>query len=250
MLTLMSVFLASLIIGSFANSIIYRLPRGINFVSHRSHCPNCKKILPALELIPIISFLKQKGKCKSCNKKIASRYLIVEIVFSLGLTLLYWMYGPTYLFFKIGLFFFITTCIFFTDLETTIIPDTLSYSLLSVGLIFAIKEQNLSESLSGGLTGFLMFFIIWCISQVVYKQDAMGIGDIKLITGIGTYWGWKHIILTTYSSFLIGSIVGICLILIKKKSRKDLMPFGPAIVIASFVMIFYQDLLWSFLSRN
>lgn len=245
MLTLLIIFGIGLIIGSFANMLIYRLPRGMNWIHGTSHCTQCQTPLKPWQLVPILGYSLQKGCCKSCHNPIPRRYLWVEILMSLGFAALFVLTGPTLLFLKLAAFYFFTLCIFFTDLETTLIPDGLSYTLLASGLIFSIKTQSLPDSLSGALTGFIIFFFIWSISRLIYKKDAMGIGDIKLATGMGSYWGWQHTVLTAYGSFVIGAIVGLYLIFVLKRSRKDMMPFGPAMILSAYVMLAFGDWFWN-----
>lgn len=248
MLTQCIIFILGTSLGNFANKLIFNLPRRISWTRHPSQCSNCKKPLNRLAHLPIVGFILQKGHCSQCPPPTTWRHVWIEIIMGIGITALYIIHGPNLIFLKLTLFHFFTICIFFTDLDTTLIPDSLSYPLLISGLVLSTFTNTLTQSLLGSIIGGSIFITLWAISRLIYKQDAMGIGDIKLIIAIGSFWGWQHIILTTYTSFIIGSLISIYLIIFKKRSRKEFIPFGPMIISAANLMIVYDTPLWIYLT--
>ena len=226
--------------------LIHRLPKNQEIVFKPSHCPNCQKKLTIRNLIPIISYLYQKGTCANCKTPIKKRYLLVELI-SLTLSLsLFYLFGPTPLFIKTLLFSLCLVILFFTDLETFIIPNSISYLLIATGLLWNISSKTHIDSLKGILIGFTIFYSIGFLSKLYYKKDTLGGGDLKLIMGIGAYWGIKTVIIASYLSFLIGGIIGLTLILAKKKKKTDYVPFGPSIIIGTSLAIPYTNSIWTY----
>jgi leader peptidase (prepilin peptidase) / N-methyltransferase len=234
------------VMGSFANMLIHRLPISENIVYKRSFCPKCQHPLSAWALIPILSYLFLLGKCHYCKARIPIRYLICEILSS---TLFIWcwlQFGNSLMFYQTSLFLFCMLVLFFTDLETYILPDVLTIPLIPIGIIFAIVQNNLIGSIQGLLIGFLTFFIIAQLAKLYYKKEAMGGGDIKLAAAIGAYWGVKIIMTTIYLSFLLGGIVSITLLLLKLRKRTDNIPFGPYIILGFILALIWGNYIWKF----
>jgi leader peptidase (prepilin peptidase) / N-methyltransferase len=246
-LNLIITYLAILggILGSFANMLIHRLPKEENIVWKRSYCPSCKHKLGILDLVPIFSYLSVLGKCRYCKKKIPIRYLLVELLNIALILSCFYVYGFSFLFFKTYIFMFGLLIIFFTDLKEQIVPDSISISFIILGLASAIYEKNILDSIYGLIIGFSIFFIIGFIAKLYYKKDALGFGDVKLIAAIGSFWGTKIMLLTTYFSFLIGGIIGLILIISGLKKRTDYIPFGPSIIIAFVTILVWGNKIWN-----
>lgn len=256
------ILVLGLIVGSFLNVVIYRLPRDESLWSPASHCPKCKNTIRWFDNIPIISFFILKGRCRVCKNSISWRYPFVE-----GLTgflfLLVFLFNhhnylifsnfPFYLnLFKSLLFICLLIPVFFIDLEHQIIPDSLSYLMLIFGIIFSLLKSSFFSSLLGIALGAGIFLVIFYLSLFFLHQAGMGIGDIKLAAAIGAYFGWKMSLLTFFLSFLVGAVVAVILLGIHFKGMKDKIPFGPFLVTGAFLALFlgekmiqlYFSLLW------
>jgi leader peptidase (prepilin peptidase)/N-methyltransferase len=236
--------LIGLLLGSFLNMLIYRLPRDMNWITDRSFCPACMQPLSALDLIPIFSYCMTTGRCRQCRSRIPLRYIWVELLTPGALLLAYFQYPEFNVpFIKLSLFYILCIAIFFTDLETYIIPNPLSYSLIGLGLFEGVIGHQLPDRMIAATIGFGIYYGIGKLAKVYYKKEAMGGGDLKLAAGIGALWGTQSVLLCTYFSFFIASAVAIPLLLFKIKDRHDPIPFGPAIVVASLISIHYGDLI-------
>lgn len=253
--TLFSVyaFLLGLLIGSFLNVLIYRLPKNQSIVLPRSFCPNCGYTIRWYDNIPLLSFLWLKGRCRSCQKKISPIYPLVEIITGLLSLILFLKFGLSlsYLFY----FLFLTAplvAITFIDLEHRIIPDVLSLSGIGTGIIVHLFLSNipLIEALAQSLVGILagggtLFFVSWAYEKL-RKQEGIGGGDIKLAAMLGAYFGWQAVFFILLLSSLLGSIVGIILIVFFRKGLKVAIPFGPFLAGGALIFLFFgpQILHW------
>lgn len=245
---LLIIFILGLIIGSFLNVCIYRIPRGESISYPPSHCTNCKKRIKPYDLIPLISYIFLKGKCRYCGAKIAIRYLLTELFTGIIFVCVYLKYGLAIEFIKFVLLSSVLIVIGFIDYDTTDIYDSTIISGLVFGVIFlgvnlylglTIKTYLLGALIGGGF-----------ISIIILLVGGMGWGDAELSALCGLFVGAKLMILILFLSILIGGVTGGCLILLKKKSRKDYMPFGPSIVIATMLsaLLGEEMLAWYFRS--
>lgn len=244
------IFIFGLIVGSFLNCVIYRLEHKelSSFVRGRSFCPHCKHTLYCWDLIPIFSFLILKGKCRYCQKKISWQYPLVEIAIAL-LFLLIFNYNPIATLFQsiTILYLLLVSCflfiIFVYDLKYFIIPDKVIFPAIITALIYNLFQllathYSLSTILNFlyaafGAAGF--FLIIFLIS----KGKWMGFGDVKLAFFMGLLLGFPNILVALFLAFLIGAIIGIGLILAKRKHLKSELPFGPFLVTGTFIALFW-----------
>ncbi|WP_099190666.1 prepilin peptidase [Tepidibacter mesophilus] len=227
-----------LLIGSFLNVCIYRIPRSESISFPPSHCPKCRTNLKPIDLIPVISFIWTRGKCRYCREKISMRYPIVEILNALIYLILYLKFSITILFIKYALLSSILVVISFIDYDYQIIPDEVIIFGIILSFIIHIGynfKGNMWDGIAGLLIGGGLFLIIALVT------NAMGGGDIKLMGMLGFSLGYKYILLITLLSFIIGAIVSLILISLKIKSRKDFIPFGPFIAMAAFVTIYYGN---------
>lgn len=235
-MVLFLVILTGLIIGSFLNVCICRIPQQMSVINPPSHCPDCGNRLKPLHLIPVISFLRYKGRCAYCGTKISWQYPLVEILTGLLYGLTVYRFGLTadtivYLF-LISLLIVIS----FIDLKLKIIPNGLIIIGLVVGL--AINIMRPLTTFSGGLVG---FFSAGCLflAIAVLSKGGMGGGDIKLAAMLGLWLGWQQAFLGFFLAFLSGAAVGIGLMATGQKSRKDAIPFGPFISLGALLSIFW-----------
>jgi len=233
------IFIIGLIFGSFFNVLIYRLPREIGYIFGRSQCPECKKILDAQDLVPLFSYIISKGRCRHCGTKIAPRYFIVELISGLIFLGLFIVYGAGLKYIFSVIFFGSLLIIFFSDLETKIIPDEIIIILAVLGVMGLIESRMYLDRMWGFIFGGGILIIIGFIGEKIFKKESMGGGDIKLMAVLGLILGLKNIIFTLFLSFVIGSIIGIMYMAFMKKGLKDYIPFGPAIIISASISYFY-----------
>jgi leader peptidase (prepilin peptidase) / N-methyltransferase len=234
------------VLGSFFNMLIHRLPKGEDIVFKRSHCPECSHSLGVLDLIPVFSFLFLRGKCRYCAEKIRPRYFAVEILtIILALSCWFWL-GFSGLFFLYFFFLSVMLLIFFMDWEEQIIPDSLTFLLIGVGLGLHIWQGNFLSAFYGLLLGYTFFWLVGFLAKLYYKKEAMGGGDLKLAAAIGAYWGWQIAAMAIYFSFLFGGVVCVGLLLTKKKQRTETIPFGPFLVLGVVLALIFGDVIWKF----
>lgn len=255
------IFIAGLCFGSFLNVCIYRIPLEQSILFPPSGCPKCKNRLSPRDMIPVLSYIFLKGKCRNCKEPISIQYPIVELLTAVIWLVIYLRYGFTVE--TAGLIFLFTILIpvFFIDLKHMIIPNGLVLTgLIGGAAVFAyhvfVKPFELYESslwytpLIGmfSASGFLFFVAI--IGLIIYKNDgAMGMGDVKIFMPIGLFFGWKLALLTLFLSVLLGGITSIILLILKIKGRKSAIPFGPFIIAAAlFAALFGNRFLsWYFM---
>jgi leader peptidase (prepilin peptidase)/N-methyltransferase len=231
---------------------IHRLPQEKSIVRPRSHCPNCQKTILWYDNIPLISYFILRGRCRYCKSKISFRYFVVELL-TAGLFLFF------YKKFGINPKFFIYTALFsslivatFIDFKYQIIPDVISVSGIVLGPILSIIVPSLHgvsswkpaimDSLIGLLSGGAMIWLTGAFGTLVFKKEAMGFGDVKLMAMLGAFLGWKAVILTYFIAPFFGLIFGI-ISLIKTKSHY--IPYGPFLSFASFVALVWGEKIWN-----
>ncbi len=254
-LTHIFTFIIGLCIGSFLNVCIYRLPRNQSILQPPSHCPNCQNSLKWYDNIPLLSYSLLKGRCRNCQAPISARYPLVEILTGI-LFLLSLLHHPVslsfssfFLLLKDLILISLLLPILFIDLENQIIPNPLSYMLIATGLIFSALTGSLLPSLIGAVIGGGLFLAIRLLGSFFLKEEAMGMGDIKLAAGIGAFLGWKIGLISFFISFLLGAVIVIVLLLTHLKKKKDKIPFAPFLIGAALISLFLGDkLLYLYLS--
>lgn len=251
-------FIIGLAIGSFLNVLIDRLPNDESPFKGRSCCDKCKKTLKWYDLIPLLSYLYLKGKCRYCHSPISFYYPFVEIVTGLMFVILFlWLKNlpfsiyqlPFNFQFSIFLYYlFILSSflvIFFTDLKYGIIPDKIVYSAIAVAVIFNCHFSTFNYFFSG-LGAFIFFLVLYLITL----GKGMGFGDVKLAFLIGIVLGFPKILAAFYLAFLTGAICGIILIIWgKKKLKGGTIPFGPFLIIGAVLSLFFGEKILHLASR-
>ena len=240
------VFFLGASVGSFVNVLIDRLPIRQSIFLKRSHCAKCKKNLTPLELIPIISYLALRGKCKKCKSKIPTRIFLVEVTSGLLYSAVFLLYVLRSVDFinlvYLLLLFPVFIGIFFTDLDYGIIPDELVLLVSSIVFVYlAVYSPNLiiNHSLSG--VGLLLIFLLIFLTT---SGRGMGFGDVKLSFALGLFLGFPMTLVSVYLAFLTGATVAIILVLWgKKKLKGDTIPFGPFLVASSIATYFFGDVM-------
>ncbi|WP_346888060.1 prepilin peptidase [Clostridium sp. UBA1056] len=230
------VFLYGIVIGSFLNVCIYRIPNNESLISPPSHCGNCNTRLKWKDLIPIGSYLWLKGKCRYCHSKISIRYPLVEGLTGILLVGVYLRYGMSVNFFKYSLLTIFLIVIALIDYDTTDVYSSVVYSGMVVGIVFIIMEATIySHSISnyviGGLIGFGVIGLIYLLT------GGMGIGDIEIAVLCGLFLGWKLEIYFLLISFIIGGTIAVTLIALKKKSKNEYIPLGPSLAIGAYIVL-------------
>ena len=245
-------FILGACLGSFANVCIYRLPKNKQIVSGRSFCPRCKKYINWFDNLPIISFLFLGGKCRKCKKVIPLRYFSVEIITGITFLTIYLNFNnfPTIIFLSVLSLFYII--IFFIDLENFIIPDSLNFSIMALALFknfLPISStsfiQDINQSIIGGMVGYSIIWLIIYLYKVIKKIEGMGLGDAKLMAGIGLLFGWQSVPFVLFVSALLGLIFVLPSLINKQKNMKSEIPFGPFIILACMIYFIFGDFLYS-----
>ena len=239
-ITGMIIFLLGLVIGSFSNVCIYRLPRNESLVRPGSHCPQCSKPIPFYDNIPIISYLLLKGKCRYCGQSIPPQYPIVELATGLFYLALYLFYGLQPIAIVYMLLCTLLIIISFIDLRERIIPDVLSVPFIIIGFAFSFFLRNINplDSLLGILAGGGSLLLIAIVGSKLFKKEAMGGGDIKLAAMLGAFLGWQLTLLSLFLGFFVGSVIGV-LIMVTSKNKNDVIPFGPFIALGAMISMFW-----------
>lgn len=264
-----SVFFLGLTIGSFINSIIYRLNTGEDFIIKRSHCPHCGHILNWNDLVPILSFILLRGKCRYCQKPISWQYPLVELTTGLLFVLTTNFFFPVYspvrspsitlgteeggllfvIYYLIIISFLIITFVY--DLKHYLIPDEVVYPAIVLSFLadifMALNKYHFSDFLgvfklitNGWLAAFLAAGFFMAI--ILFSHGKwMGLGDVKLAVFMGLVLGFPKILLALLLAFSFGAIIGIGLIALGKKHLKSEIPFGPFLVTGTLIAIFWGE---------
>ena len=234
-------FTLGAVVGSFLNVCIYRLPKNESIIFPPSRCPGCGNDIRWFDNIPIISYLLLRGRCRSCKARISIRYPLVELINALLTLFLFMRFGPTFAFAVLFIFCSSMVVITFIDLDHQIIPDVISLPGIAAGFIFSffIPQLGWRNSLIGILVGGGSLWLVASGYELLTKKEGMGGGDIKLLAMMGAFFGWKAIPFIIFVSSLTGSVIGITVMLVRKKDSKLAIPFGPFLALGSVVYIFF-----------
>jgi len=255
--------LVGLLIGSFLNVVIYRVPKMMqresdNYVAHesglplphtdrfnlmlpRSACPQCGHKIGALENVPVLSYLALSGKCRECKTAISARYPAVEILTGALSALLVWHFGASLAGLTVLVFAWMLIAMTFIDADTQLLPDDLTLPLLWLGLLVNLNGTfvPLSEAVLGAVFGYLSLWTIFWVFKFATGKEGMGYGDFKLLAALGAWLGWKMLPIIVLMSSLVGAIVGIALVLLAKRGRDIPMPFGPYLAAAGMLTLLF-----------
>lgn len=244
-----AVFAAGLLFGSFANVCIARIPNNQSVVTPGSRCPKCGTPIEWYDNIPLLSYALLKGKCRKCKTQVSFQYPLVE--FSTGLAFVFVAMHlqftpllPFYLLFTLALII-----ISFIDYYHQIIPDVFSFGIIILGVGLASFSEALGpdvksrlvNSVLGMVVGGGSLFALGFVGEKIMHKESMGGGDIKLMAGIGAMFGWESAISVLFIASLIGSVIGVTLILSKKIERTGYIPFGPFIAAASYLYMLVPE---------
>ncbi len=252
-----------LLIGSFLNVVIHRLPKMMqrdsdNYVAHesgkplphqdryslaspRSACPSCGHQITALENIPVISYLALRGKCIACKAPISIRYPAVELLTGALSFFLIWHFGSGVAGLASLVFAYLLIAMTFIDADTQLLPDDLTYPLLWIGLLVNIQGTfvPLADAVIGAAAGYLVLWSIYWLFKLATGKEGMGYGDFKLLAALGAWLGWKMLPVIILLSSLVGAAVGIALIVFSKHGRDNPIPFGPYLAAAGMIALLF-----------
>ncbi len=263
-----------LLIGSFLNVVIYRLPLMMerdwriqchdflempppsiagnsfdvfNLSKPGSHCPHCKHSIGALENIPVFSYLWQQGKCKHCKAPISMRYPIMEFVTAVLSCTVVAYHGFAWLTLALLVFTWVLIALTMIDIDHQLLPDDLTLPLLWLGLLVNFKGAlvPLPEAVLGAVGGYMVLWTVYWAFKLLTGKEGMGFGDFKLLAALGAWLGWQSLPIIILLSSLVGAIVGISLMLFKGHKRDVPIPFGPYLASAGFLALLWGQTLTS-----
>ena len=255
--------LFGLLIGSFLNVVIYRMPKMMErefdnacaencgkdpvhtdqftLSVPRSACPSCGHQITALENIPVVSYLALGGKCSACKAPISRRYPAIELLSGLLAALLVWRFGSDWTGLGIVAFGFLLLAMTFIDLDTQFLPDDLTYPLLWLGLLVNLNGAivPLREAVIGAVAGYMVLWSVNALYKLVRKHDGMGNGDFKLLGALGAWMGWQMLPAIILLSSAVGAVIGIVMIVLRKQDSQTKIPFGPYLTGAGLLAMLY-----------
>ena len=257
------VFCFGACMGSFLNVCIYRIPLEQSVITPRSHCPHCNKEISWYDNIPLVSFFVLKARCRNCGGTISPRYIIVEALIAVLFVIVWLKLAPTGLtpvlhlapVFSFGVIPVYWLAVFglalgtFVDIEHMIIPDRVSLGGIVMGIAFsclvpAMQMQpdgygGFIASVLGAAVGVGLLWFVAVLGKLVFRKDAMGMGDVKLMGAIGAFLGWPSVIFTLMMSSLLGAVVGLTMVFTGKKEMQSRIPYGPYIALAALIWLLW-----------
>jgi leader peptidase (prepilin peptidase)/N-methyltransferase len=255
--------LFGLVVGSFLNVVIHRLPRMMerewraqcaelngqplpdappyNLMAPRSACPTCGHRITALENVPVLSYLFLRGKCAACHAPISPRYPLVEALSGLLAGAIAWKFGVNL---HALAAYFLVACLIaltFIDFDTHLLPDDITLPLLWAGLLFNLHDGfvSLHSAVIGAMAGYVALWSIYWLFRLATGKEGMGYGDFKLLAALGAWFGWQLLPAVILLSSLTGSIVGIALMVLARHGRNVPMPFGPYLALGGIAALFW-----------
>jgi len=259
--------LLGLMVGSFLNVVIHRLPRMMerewqaqcaelreetvaetapfNLVVPRSACPACGHAIAWYENIPLLSYVLLRGKCSACGVAISARYPLVELATGLLTLAAAWQFGFTWQAAAAFVLIWALIALAFIDLDTQYLPDDITLPLLWLGLLVNIGGLfvPLGEAVIGAMAGYLSLWLVYHLFRLVTGKEGMGFGDFKLLAALGAWFGWTLLPLIILCSSLVGAVIGIVLIVLGGHDRARPIPFGPYLVLAGLIALFWGQVL-------
>ncbi|TLS18364.1 MAG: prepilin peptidase [Betaproteobacteria bacterium] len=261
-----------LLVGSFLNVVIHRLPRmmerdwhlqcaelrgetapekeRLSLAAPASRCPHCGHAIRAWENIPVLSFLLLKGRCSGCQAPISLRYPLVEAFTGLLSAFTVWHFGPTLAAAAALLLLWAMVALTGIDFDTQLLPDSITLPLVWLGLLFNISGTftDISSAVIGAMVGYLSLWSVYWLFKLATGKEGMGYGDFKLLAAIGAWLGWQMLPLTILLSSLVGAVVGVALIVLARRGRNVPIPFGPYLAAAGLLALYWgQELTQSYL---
>ncbi|APH16274.1 type IV leader peptidase family protein [Clostridium sporogenes] len=234
------VLILGIIIGSFLNVCIYRIPKGESIIYPPSYCEKCGVNIQLYDLIPVISYMILRGKCRFCKSKISLRDPLIELITGILFLSMYYLCGLNLNFIKYIIFVSFIIIIGLIDLDTTDVYSKTTISAMIIGVICILIEKFY---FGYGIKTYIyaVLLCIVAIGTIIFTTKGMGSGDLDIYIVVSLFLGFKITAMTIFFSFVFGTLIGILLIVSKRKSRKDYIPFGPFIAMASIFSILFGD---------
>lgn len=237
---LILVFVYGLLIGSFLNVCIYRIPREESISFPPSHCTGCDSKIKFYDLIPVISYIFLRGRCRHCKSKISIKYPVIELITALLFISVVYSYGLTIISIKYLIMISFLIVISLIDFETQDVYGVTTYPCIVIGVLFVLVEKfYLNENIISYFTGLLVAVIV--IGLIVVITKGMGEGDIEIAAICGIYLGFQNTLSTLFFAFVIGGIFGVVLLVLRNKKRKDEIAFGPFLFVGALISMFYGN---------
>lgn len=255
--------LFGLIVGSFLNVVIHRIPRMMqresdnyvavesgqppphadryNLMLPPSHCSCCGHRIKATENIPVLSYLMLRGKCSACQAPISARYPLVELLTGALSALLVWHFGSGWQGMATLVFAWLLVAMTFIDADTQLLPDDLTFPLLWAGLLVNLGGTfvPLQDAVIGAAAGYLALWSVYWLFKLATGKEGMGYGDFKLLAALGAWLGWSMLPTIILLASVVGAVVGICLIVFARRGRDKPIPFGPYLAAAGLIALLY-----------
>ena len=263
-----TVTITGMMVGSFLNVVIYRLPvmmqkgwreeccefleienehqaddEAFNLVTPRSRCPNCQHAIKAWENIPLISYLLLGGRCKACQKPISLRYPSIEVLTGILSLVVVLHFGYSAQLIPALLLTWALVALSFIDFDHQLLPDDITLPFLWLGLLCNLFGlfTHIYSSVIGAIAGYMILWLIYITFKILTGKEGMGHGDFKLLALLGAWMGWEILPLTIILSSLCGAIVGISLIVFASHDRKKAIPFGPYLSMAGWIALIWGE---------
>jgi leader peptidase (prepilin peptidase)/N-methyltransferase len=254
-----------LLVGSFLNVVIHRLPRmmerewqeqcaelrgedlpeteALSLSRPRSRCPHCGHQITALENIPVLSYLALRGKCRGCRAPISPRYPLVELTAAALAVCSAVHFGFTWQAAGASLLLWMLLTLALIDFDTQLLPDSITLPLLWLGLLFNLDAHfvPLSSAVIGAMAGYLALWSVYWLFKLVTGREGMGYGDFKLLAALGAWMGWEMLPSIILISSLVGALVGLTLIIAARRGRHVPIPFGPYLAAAGVIALFWGE---------
>ena len=255
-----------LVVGSFLNVVIYRLPLMmetrwrrdccelleveqekeealLNLATPNSHCPICKSPIKPWQNIPVLSYLLLRGKCGNCATPIAPRYPVLELVTGLMTLALACFFDLSPALLGAALLTWSLIALTMIDIDHQLLPDDITLPLLWLGLLFNLTATyaTLSDAVIGAMAGYLILWSIFWVFKLLTGKEGMGYGDFKLLAALGAWLGWQALPLIILLSSLVGAVCGIALMIIKRRGKEIPIPFGPYLAMAGWIALLWGD---------
>ncbi|MGA2193286.1 MAG: prepilin peptidase [Nitrospirota bacterium] len=232
-----------LVVGSFLNVCIYRLPRGKSIVFPPSACPACGTAIKPWQNIPLISYVFLRGRCASCGAGISIRYPAVELLNGLLYTAAFYKFGVSFMTPAVMALLSALVVVTFIDIEHKIIPDGITLPGIAIGLVMgpAVFKTGILGSVIGMVAGGGVLLLVGFLGELIMHKEGMGGGDVKLMAMLGAFLGWKTVLIIIFIGSFLGSATGLLLIIFNVIKRENYIPFGPFLAAGAVIAIFYGD---------
>ena len=236
------VFAVGLVVGSFLNVCIVRIPKRLSIIRPRSHCVACEKAIPWYDNIPLLSFLLLRGRCRQCQARISTRYPLIELLNGLGYLAILSKFGMTLPAVPYAVFLSALLVVTWIDLDHLIIPDVISLPGIVIGFVCAatILPVGWLNSVIGIVLGGGILWVLAALSPHLFGKEGLGGGDIKFLAMVGAFLGWQPVLLTLFMASVMGSVIGVLLLLFKVIERGHYIPFGPFLAAGALVSLFFH----------